>query len=628
MDSDDGRSLTEIKQNRVLINVIRSFVLICRFSVGLAITLLFTYYSVFNLIAISSGLVSFIDIWPPFALALCISAILIVSAWFSASTRIGQLLIFLGNALAIFALWNPMDKDTLNSFPLFLILKWAMLGIIIFGGLLALVNFITMCFSPSNLVREKGAFLRKVKANFNKQKKLIISGFIIIGVAFPVGLMSILPQTYHQVIVIEPKNYQAKFAFWSTFDYNAFTDTQKAELNEHGVKLVIYHPPNVTSESGRNHFVNTLEAWKTNYPNVKFELSVQGITRVRNTSNMESDFVYNTFPWDGSAEGVVYWSKEILKVVVEENLTNVVGINTDQESPADWLATNYSVDIQPNTARHLEAIRIYNEFFDWLEDFEANASRDFIVTSTMGTAPVIDVFDDDIDMQINDMVNVYDIDGWDEIAPMIYRCGFGGTPPFGDIPRTKPEDAGKTSAWVYYKLKSLHNALIKVDGNADRLGIYLGITNCTCYGRDVEQYDPLGRFTGYGFDELVKDALIAKHFGAKYITIFILNTVVTEDGYSMGGVFDSYGDDFLDRFNESVNGVNSTTRFTIVAPPNIDLMDDFQEDLLYNLGKPIGFALMLIIIGANFALSMIIHPTIKQKIKDKIKKRRSNDSNV
>ena len=71
-----------------------------------------------------------------------------------------------------------------------------------------------------------------------------------------------------------------------------------------------------------------------------------------------------------------------------------------------------------------------------------------------------------------------------------------------------------------------------------------------------------GEYLGTGYDVLVQDTLITKHFEIPIVTVFILTTEM-ENNYSMGGVFDSYGDDFLDTFNESINGVNSTKPFTI-----------------------------------------------------------------
>jgi hypothetical protein len=116
-----------------------------------------------------------------------------------------------------------------------------------------------------------------------------------------------------------------------------------------------------------------------------------------------------------------------------------------------------------------------------------------------------------------------------------------------------------------------------------------------------------------GYDSLVRDALISKHFGAKIITIFILDTVI-ENGYSMGGVFDTWGDRFLDDFNESINGVNSTRPFTIYADPNYRFMQDMNKDLMYNLGRPEGLAMILGLIAVDIFGALCLHPAIKGRI--------------
>lgn len=73
----------------------------------------------------------------------------------------------------------------------------------------------------------------------------------------------------------------------------------------------------------------------------------------------------------------------------------------------------------------------------------------------------------------------------------------------------------------------------------------------------------------------------------------------------MGGVFDSYGDDFLDRFNASINGPGATESFEIKAgPPKINdllqvaLYRDAYLDLFYNLENEWMFVLVVLAFGA------------------------------
>ena len=159
----------------------------------------------------------------------------------------------------------------------------------------------------------------------------------------------------------------------------------------------------------------------------------------------------------------------------------------------------------------------------------------------------------------------------------------------------------------------------RVHGNTSRLGVYLGITNCTCYGRDVEVWE-YGEYQGMGYDMLVRDTLIAKSFGAPIITLFILDTVFEWD-YSMGGVFDSYGDDFLDRFNTSVNGVNSTKPFTIKKGGPSHTRENFYIeayemayiDLLYNWNRT-GLAILFSLVHI-VATGWLVYNYIPEKFK-------------
>ncbi|MEX2754995.1 MAG: hypothetical protein Q6365_006345 [Candidatus Sigynarchaeota archaeon] len=592
-------------------------VVLSRVSVGISIILMFTLYGAFPMAAVAWGAVNFVDAWPSIALAIAVCGVLFIFGWIGASNRIGALFTFLSSALAIYATWDWMYGDDDGFFvPAFSILKWTLLVVIVVLGFNGLFNFFGMWFTPNNSSRRRWAFVEKIRKKARQHAKaLTLAGFATIALVLT-GTLSQVDALYPQTITITPRNYQARLAFWGRTTYDYYTDTQKAELNEHNVTIVFYNTPDIRYPAYNTSFINEMKLWRDNYPNVKFIAAIPGITRIANTGNELTDFRWGGFAWDGAVEGTVKYAKKFIEIAQYENLTNFIGINTDQESPDDELASIYGVNISPNATRHAEAIQMYNDFRAWVN---TNAPGMFL-TSTMGNEPFVDMQDGDNDLHVIHMWNVLDVTTWDEIAPMIYRGGHKGERPYGGYKSiTEGGDVVDGSIMVYNKLKFLNNSLFMVDGNADRLGIYLGITNCTCYGRDIDQYDSHGNYLGKGYDSLVRDALIAKHFGAKIITIFILDTVI-ENGYSMGGVFDTWGDSFLDNFNESINGENSTRPFTIYVDPNYNFLADMNKDLMYNLGRPAGLAIVLALVVINIAAATCLHPAIKARIVSKLKR--------
>jgi hypothetical protein len=108
------------------------------------------------------------------------------------------------------------------------------------------------------------------------------------------------------------------------------------------------------------------------------------------------------------------------------------------------------------------------------------------------------------------------------------------------------------------------------------------------------------------------------------ITIFLLFTAI-EGGYSMGGAFDSYGVQFLDQLNNSVNGVNSTRPFTIQKGP-IDLAktgvpatyQTYYLDILYNLDHMLDFSILLIVLIA-FGIGVWIVSSYKKWLEKYLK---------
>ena len=130
-----------------------------------------------------------------------------------------------------------------------------------------------------------------------------------------------------------------------------------------------------------------------------------------------------------------------------------------------------------------------------------------------------------------------------------------GTKPFGSP--SDPVDPFDPWPWSYEIYSTL--ATMKLNLRPEQVGIYLGITNCSCYGRDLPQPEPVswyvpgvepeGIVTGFG--NLIRDTLICKHFGVEEVTFFLPWTVI-EHEYSMGGTFEAYGLDFLDVVNETM----------------------------------------------------------------------------
>ncbi|HME52623.1 MAG TPA: hypothetical protein VKM55_10420 [Candidatus Lokiarchaeia archaeon] len=593
---------TKLLQSTTYIGVVLS-----RFCSGVAILLITALYCIFPVIAVSAGSVDLVDLWPSFFLGLFASTAILLFAWLGSANRIGQLCTFLGAALTVYATFDLLpDNAEGDIFPGFAVMRWTLFFVLVVLGFNGLFNFIGMFFTPTNSSKDRWFFVMKLQRKARQHYRAVIIGtsvFIALGIA---ATLAQLPSMYSETITISPRNYQAKFSFWGMLANTSYTPPQRATLNAHSATITTFDTPNIWDPTSRHYFVSQLKDWNASYPNVHFIFSISGFVRIHNTGNNLTDFT-GGFVWDGSYEGTIMFAKDLIKVALAYNLTNCVGINTDQESPPSNLPSNISTS--PNITRHDLSVQAYKAFGDWVH---VNASR-MTLTTTVSIEPFVDVVDGDFDLHYTRMWDVLDAPIWNEYAPMIYRCGYSGTKPYGGYARITAGVNVDGNVVIYDELKYLAAGLTKVFGNADRLGIYLGITNDTCYGRDIPQYDSHGHYVGKGYDQLVEDALIAKSFGSKTITIFILNTVV-EGGYSMGGVFDTWGDSFLDNFNASVNGVNSTTSFVIYTQPRYNEFGDFNTDLIYNLAKPAGIAILSAFLAFDLVASICMHPSIKSRI--------------
>ena len=399
------------------------------------------------------------------------------------------------------------------------------------------------------------------KLNRNgKIKKIFVIMLALTGI--PLLIMSI-PGIIRVPITIEPQDYQVEFVFFA--GYGNVSASMGQNLNEHNCTLVFCCFSDIYDINGKQEFVNTFTHYNNTYPNISIFLA----------------FGANPggFIWDGNAEDAIKNAKEFISIVKEYNLTNIKGLTIDIEPPIPSPA----FDVSPNRERHSEAKEMWEDFFDWMR---ANAT-DIILSAVYFSEVGIDIFDEDYDYHYINRVLALDMDNdsWDEHAPMIYRDRPYDKPPYGDF-----FDGGQY--YTYTRLNLMTKVLEKKYGSHNKLGIWLDYKNGGCYDDRT-----------CGYNNLVRDALIAKHFGIPKISIFMLNTVGAPTEW--GCVFEYYGSDFLDRFNESVNGQDSTNSFQISYEPHLGFMftfgsmDPFYYDIFMNMNSFLGILHVSLLLVGN-----------------------------
>lgn len=494
---------------------------------------------------------------------------------------------FIGNLIFIImiyflALWHYWNFA--NILPIAYVISLVLFIALCVGAAITLAaNIYNIYFRFKHRKQHSGLF----KAyRTGKIKTVLIIGLLLLGIPFTIMA---IPGVLQIPITIEPQDYQAEIAFWG--GYGRINSTMGQELDEHEAIVVFCNFPNVSEVIGRQNFVNMTTGYNNSYPNMSIFLSVPGFP--------------GAFVWDGNTQSVIDYAKTLVSVIHDNNLTSVKGLAFDIEAPYMHLVQD--IDASPNRDRHDQAIDLWYDFFNWTE-FNA---PELELSAINYVESAIDLFDGDYDLHYLRRYSFLDLDtdALDEYAPMSYRCMYMGTQPYGDTtenPLVWYLDGGHY--WVYTQLSLLAEGLDAKFGNHSKMGIYLGITNCTCYN---DAY--------LGYENLVRDALIAKHFGVKRITIFLLTTVL-EGGYSMGGVFDSYGADFLDRFNESINGADSNAPFQIWYKPKFNIFltfghtDYFCYDLYSSLNSIFGILYISLLFVGNGLVSYYGWRKIKAKV--------------
>ncbi|MHA1820367.1 MAG: hypothetical protein ACTSU2_12090 [Promethearchaeota archaeon] len=358
-------------------------------------------------------------------------------------------------------------------------------------------------------------------------------------------------------VTINPRDTNLDFAFWASINPDKYTDAQKEAMDKYGIMIITYDNPNILENYPINEqrWVNSCVYWRDNYPNVRIMAVAMGYP--------------GGFAWDGGTAGTIALMKQFINVTLENNLTNVVGINTDQESPQGM---DFH-DTFRNRSRNEMANQMWKDFFEWANSTLPPGRFEF--QTTFGGGLMLDPYDKDNDLEVFERNNILSVPYWDEYAPMYYMTG-GSNKEEGVLD-------GDTANYKLYEWMGMLKESLTRAGLEDRIGVYIGITNMSIFSRD-NQVRANGKIIS-GFDELILQGLIAKSFGIKRLTTFILDTVPSSHHNTfMGGVFDSYGDDFLDRYNESLNGINSSNSFKIPIIPNNDFDGALTSDIILDRG--------------------------------------------
>lgn len=494
------------------------------------------------------------------------------------------------------------------TFPIMLTLCMICISALIGVAVISLVNLM-IYFALILNYKKHPTYRENLKESLrknlpDKRKFLILSLIFIIAIGVPVLIFFPL-FNWNASITITPQDYDVELGFFGSWKHETYTADQKKALNRYSTVLYHYSGDAYTAPDNINQdYINNMIYWKNHYSNVKFIADIPGDNK---------DFV-----WDATAKNTTKLAKAWINLAKNESLSNIKGIGFDIEIPIRAaLSESQGISTIPNRERHNAAIQIWNEFFDWKEQ---NAPE-MITHGVFYMESTFDYFDGDNDMQIANRLNGFDVPRWNKYAPMIYRGWGRGATPYGDYPVVQFWDRPGGHYWAYSQLNFLSSAIMQEHGDLSRLSVFLGGTNVSAYGRDIIQGVENGIYE-YGFDSLIKDILIAKHFGAPTVYIFMLHTIMFE-GYSIGGLFDAYGDDALDILYDAVNGIDSTKPFTIPydGPLSWNYFGIwyFFVDELYSFDSILGILYFGIIFASNFVNVFF------QEIKNKLRKFRQEN---
>ncbi|MHA1734293.1 MAG: hypothetical protein ACTSU5_20330 [Promethearchaeota archaeon] len=496
----------------------------------------------------------------------------------TAHTRFGSLMPLLGLASWgfipcnwIIGEWDKMRLDFVGTYSV----MWGVLVVLGAVAVLGLANFLLETVSLRRAGRsvawgpwfENFRGVAKFKSLSREQKVKVRNGALalaaVCAVLVPAFLPVVSPNVYPVPVEIRPQDYRVKFNFWATTNLSEYSPEAKAEMNEHGVNVDLMFNEFSTAKD-----IEKLVEWETQLPNITYRIVL----------------------WPGKAlSNITLRTFEATELLMELEANGTI----DQ-----WRGFCYDIEGDPFTYQSSfgsfdQAMGMWDAIFDFIDQKSKERGKTIEMESVSTLKLVFDApFDGDADLHKEYQYPAFIPERFTLYAPMVYRCWYEGEKPFGSP--MDPLDPWSTSFEVYSAVWALEQNL-----PAEKVGVYLGITNCSCYGRDLPQPERISWGEHTGLSNLIRDVLVCKHFGVKEVTFFLPWTVI-ENGYSMGGVFETYGNDFLDVMDEYVNGPKAPEKFDIYYNyGDSEGSEAARYDWVYDFSRPLGLAEVAGLVAAS-----------------------------
>lgn len=362
-------------------------------------------------------------------------------------------------------------------------------------------------------------------------------------------------------IIITPQNYQMKLAFWGSINPNSYTFNEKTQMNQYSISII-----SSCSISSLSSFERNAENWLENYPRISIYACIDGFPGI--------------FDWDGNAQNITQNAEYIMNQFISENLTNIQGIYFDSESPIN-IPISQSI---PNSNRNNNATQIWEQFFNYID--QTFGSR-FQIKITFYDPNFIGLYQNNLNLQKYMRNNIFSNPNFTEYAPMEY-LGMG-------FQNNQTLNAERQNYQLYQSCELIQNGLKLGNLDNNSAGITLGLSGSSIF-------NPSNKIIGIGtgYNELINQSLIVKSFGFKTLTIFSLNSGSDSNG-QWSGIFDAYGSNFLQNFENAINSQNSSQSFQIKQIYSPQFFIYFSIGIWMNWYIDLAaIGIFLLFIGINF----------------------------
>ena len=569
---------------------------------SISFLLVLHFYTGFSILA--NGVIPEL-VWPTLVFDIFIAAgvisLLIISEYIKRAPLICWIFYLVTNILAFFLIFSQSEY-----FDVFDTNLWGFFysplvsSIIISWLLLLLLSFAYLIGVGINTLVRLGERTSKIILNSSLRHRIATGIMLLlplasIGFAPSIANLVVMEGAVKRTISFDDNNMNCTFSIWDFPEFITATQLENTREIDLGQLTVDENRTLIAFGKMNSTFYSKLDIDTDEQKNMTYAIlkTLEAFNITVCATVWYSDAVDEDFPKAKYADDWINSARKSLEYVINNNITNVVGICADSEGDADVLPDEYWTSIE--------------KYDNFLQEVQSNVSlrnprpeqETFKTVLTFEPTALTDAMDGDQDMEVTQRkwgpAGYY----WTDYHFMCYRLSPGAnTGVLYNYLQLMEKHFGKDSSTAIVGLTGVEWFQEGYyDGNYETFGRE---------GRQVYDYDGID-----GWEAMKREILICKAMGFSTVSIFHMKSYGDPTKIEDHGLLDYYGLEKLEELadewyqNKTITYPISSIDFNIATRGFFRPNDEYQYDLVENEEMVIFQIILFVSIAIGTILSII-----------------------